>query len=362
MKKIKSIVTLVMLLLILPTAMASEQTINLCEKTINIGNSWGVCNPSDTSMAQGTFTYNTIGSTLIFSTSASGLSTSDGTSYTLIYYKDSDTEHVLPSTKLVNILSSANSLNGAVTLSGNLNIGDIPASDDVNIRGKIWIVPTSELNSDNTLKWTGYGNGLIMDNYLFESDSIVQEPDDGLTVQDRMGGIIYTIKSPGTVTRTMDKDYLRIGDTGGSIIVTLTGVGVTDAELSVWGAIETTNANVDVTTVTPKTDVEGNNPYSFATLDGNVLEYKLTLKSGASVGTYLLSGTFIDSNTGTGVISPDMNIRILPDCLSDPVCYYDTNGIDGIQKPEIITAVKDYFEYKLTLEKVLLVVRAYLGL
>lgn len=188
------LVTFLMIVTTMQSVLATDSstvTINLCEKAVDIGNSWGVCDPSDSTKAQGIFTYNPSGQTLDFSASASGLT--NGISYSLIYYKDTDPEHILASTRNVNILSvSTSNISGGVSFIGNTNLGNIPSNDDVNPKGKIWIVPTSEINSDYTLKWTGYANGATMNDYLFESDNIAQITGDELTVLQRMGGIIYT--------------------------------------------------------------------------------------------------------------------------------------------------------------------------
>ena len=112
-------------------------------------------------------------------------------SYSLIYYRDSDPANVLPSDKGFRMLDQATSLNGIVSFSGFQTIGQNipnPPPADVNVRGKIWIVPTAQLNEDGTLKWTGYGAGNIMTDYLFESDSMVG----GASPAEWMGGITYT--------------------------------------------------------------------------------------------------------------------------------------------------------------------------
>jgi len=192
MKKISAIMIAILLIATIQIASATDNTINLCQKQINIGNSWGVCNPNNNTIAQGTFTYNTIGPAMVFIASATFPTDITGNEYSLIYYKDSDPEHILPSTKLVNVLAIGVSGGKTTTFSGNWNGGNIPASDDINLRGKIWVVKSSEINSDKTLKWSGYANNTIMPDYLFESDSIAQTPNDGLTVRNRMGGINYT--------------------------------------------------------------------------------------------------------------------------------------------------------------------------
>lgn len=185
--------------------------------------------------------------------------------------------------------------------------------------------------------------------------------------------MLTSAASAGTVTRTMDKDYLRIGETETSINVTLTGIGVTDQEMPGYGAIETLPSNIIVSNVTDHTDaindLNDNTKWSFVTLNGNVLIYNIKLDTSASVGTYPISGTFVDSNKNIGVISPSgMSIRILEECTNDPVCYYNTNSYPGIQRDEVINAVADYFdlnnhlEVDLSLADVLKVVRAYLGL
>lgn len=353
------IVALMLTIIALPNAMALDPTINLCEKTPDEGDSWGVCDPLDISKAQGTFTYNTVGSALIFTAHATGLSEVDSTSYSLIYYKDSDPNHKNASTFPSTVLATATSLNGEVTFSGTYTIGNIPASDDVNPRGKIWIIPSLDITTDSKPSWSRISE------YLFESDmyNMTERPSPEFSVIDRMGGITYT-KLLGTVRRTMDKDYLRIGDTGKSINITLTGNNISDSDVPAWGAIETLPTAVVITLMTSNASIEEN---KIVTMGGNELKYKITVSSGAISGTYSISGTFIDAYKQTGVITPNvMSIRILPVCNGthngDPVCYYDTNGISGIQRSEIIDAVRAYFEGPLTLGNVLKVVRAYLGL
>ena len=108
-------------------------------------------------------------------------------SYSLIYYRDTDPANEDPSAKGWLLLDRNNSLNGEVTFSGYQNMNsNIPMISDVNPRGKIWIVPTSELNEDGTLKWTGYGVGNTMTDYLFESDRNIN------SLPDSIGGITYT--------------------------------------------------------------------------------------------------------------------------------------------------------------------------
>ncbi|MDP2362841.1 MAG: fibronectin type III domain-containing protein [Ignavibacteria bacterium] len=112
-------------------------------------------------------------------------------SYSLIYYRDSDPANVLPSDKGFKMLDQATSVNGVITFSGYQTIGQNipnPPPADVNVRGKIWIVPTTQLNEDGTLKWTGYGAGNTMTDYLFESDLI----EGGASPSEWMGGITYT--------------------------------------------------------------------------------------------------------------------------------------------------------------------------
>lgn len=111
--------------------------------------------------------------------------------YSLIYYRDSDPANVLPSDKGYILLDQAVSSHGIVTFGGYQMIGQNipnPPPADVNVRGKIWIVPTTQLNEDGTLKWTGYGAGNTMTDYLFESDRQVG----GSSPIDWMGGITYT--------------------------------------------------------------------------------------------------------------------------------------------------------------------------
>lgn len=108
--------------------------------------------------------------------------------YSLIYYRDTDPFNVNPSEKGYLLLDQAPSSDGIVSFSGYQFIGEnIPMSSDVNVRGKIWIVPTSELNNDGTLKWTNYALGNTMTDYLFESDL-----PGGTTHSEWIGGITYT--------------------------------------------------------------------------------------------------------------------------------------------------------------------------
>jgi hypothetical protein len=180
--------SLLMIIVIVPSSMASSQSIKLCEKQINTGGSWGICVPTDITKAQGTFSYNNVGTTLVFSASATRLTSTNGTSFSLIYYKDTDAAHVLATTKAVNVLATTTISGGSVSFSGNINTGNIPAGDDINLRGKIWIVPTSRINSDLTINWNGYANDATLEDMLYESDLTTV----GATVQDRMGGIVYT--------------------------------------------------------------------------------------------------------------------------------------------------------------------------
>jgi len=161
------------------------ETINLCTKAVNEGNPWGYC---DEAATKGQFEYTPEGATLWLRAKASGLALPSGTEYKLIYYKDTDEAHKLPSTLAVNVLATSTSNGDKVGFVGNVDMGaDIPSEDDINPRGKIWIVPASEINEDGTLKWTGYAQGATMADYLFEEDS-----DTSLTPPDSMGGITYT--------------------------------------------------------------------------------------------------------------------------------------------------------------------------
>jgi len=95
-------------------------------------------------------------------------------SYSLIYYRDTDENHVLPSTEAPIVIDQRMSSGGIVVFGGITDIGSVPASPDVNTpNGKIWIVPTDEIKEDGFLKWTGYGVGNTMTDYLFESDVTV---------------------------------------------------------------------------------------------------------------------------------------------------------------------------------------------
>lgn len=219
MRTISTILVAFLILATVQTAIAATASINLCEKVVNVGDSWGVCNPADTSKAQGTFTYNTVGASMGFEATATGLS-ADGISYSLIYYKDTDEEHVLPSTEAVNVLATATSSGGGVaSFTGTWTDESIPSVDDVNPRGKIWIVQTSQISA-GTLLWSGYGDGLIMNDYLFESDSIAQTEGDGLTVLERMGGITYYYTAPGDVPGTAQVLACPVGVTGIEVLET----------------------------------------------------------------------------------------------------------------------------------------------
>ena len=203
MRKISgiAIVALLMMVATVSIASATEVSIALCEKPVNSSNSWGVCSTP----AQGTFTYNNVGATLLV-TEASATGLADG-EYSLIYYKDTDPAHVLASTKAVNVLATATAVSGNVDFTPlDINTGNIPAGDDINPRGKIWIVPTSEI-VDGSLLWTGYAQGATMEGYLFESDMYTPETDPAgeSTVLTRMGGISYAAvvpDSPSSVDTT----------------------------------------------------------------------------------------------------------------------------------------------------------------
>ena len=164
------------------------ETINLCTKAVNEGQHWGYC---DAAATKGQFEYTPEGATLWFRAKASGLTLPSGTEYALIYYKDIDEAHQLPSTIAVNVLAIGTSSGDKIGFAEDITFGtDIPSNDDANVvvgRGKIWIVPVSEVNGDGTLKWTGYAQGATMADYLFEEDS-----DTSLTPPDSMGGITYT--------------------------------------------------------------------------------------------------------------------------------------------------------------------------
>lgn len=188
--KIQNILLLLALTMVVSITSASAAEIDLCAKAVNVSHSWGVCDPNNP--VNGTFTYNTAGIPMIYTATASGLS--NGVNYSLIYYKDTDVNHVLPSTIAVTVLDTdIAALPGNVSFSGTWVGGNIPAVDDINPKGKIWIVPTLEIKEDGNLTWTGYGQGNIMNGYLFESDSLPEQGNETLTVQQRMGGINYNI-------------------------------------------------------------------------------------------------------------------------------------------------------------------------
>ncbi len=223
MRKISGIAKVALLIMVatVQTAIAAQESINLCEQTINVGGAWGVCNPSDTAYAQGNFQYNTVGVKMIFAASAHGLAGSDGTMYSLIYYRDTDPLHVADSGLPVNLLDESPSTSGSATFGGEWVGGNIPASDDVNSitlggsgRGKIWIVPKSEIKTDGSgkLTWTGYGNGNVMQDYLFASDIVTTIVP--ATVKDTMGGITYTYTPPGQLLGTGQVGACPIGVTG----------------------------------------------------------------------------------------------------------------------------------------------------
>ena len=238
--KIQNILLLLALTMVVSITSASAAEINLCAKAVNISNSWGVCSEP----AQGTLTYNAAGTQMDNTATASGLTA--GVNYTLIYYKDVDPAHIAPTDKTINVLGT-----GVADASGNIVIsapawvgGDIPATNDINPRGKIWIVPTSEIKGDGTLRWTGYGNGLTMAGYLFESDSIAQTPGDGYTVQERMGGITYKSVSEASVLTQVSAqlgDLFRIVITPHVATVIPTGSQQFTAVGTDEGGLELTN-------------------------------------------------------------------------------------------------------------------------
>ena len=161
--------------------------IELCTKVIDIGEPWGYCTEDATS--NGGFKYTTSGTEMKIKSGAHDLVLPAGTEYSLIYYKDTDAAHVLPSTVPVNILATGTSdVENIIHFKVTVEMFDnIPAIDDINPRGKIWIVPTSEIKADGSLKWTGFGDGNTMRDYLFESDL-----DTSLTPPASMGGITFT--------------------------------------------------------------------------------------------------------------------------------------------------------------------------
>ncbi len=169
--------------------------------------------------------------------------------------------------------------------------------------------------------------------------------------------------STGRVTRSMIGDYLRVGDADRNIIFTLEGDNPDTFKF--LGVVETLPENVAIEVLTEHGDKQKIDPthYSFTSIDSTGVKYKITSGT-AIVGTYTISGTFVDSYKNTGTIN-SVNIRILPECTNDPICYYDTNGVPGLQRDEVINATVDYFNdtnFDPTLNEVLQVVRAYLGL
>lgn len=203
MNGIKNILLLLVLTMVVSTMSASATPLYLCEQTINIGHSYGICDPANPgNNAQGTFGYDTNADStkMDFTATAEGLSGADGTRYSLIYYSDTDPLHIAGSGLPVRLLDESTSTGGIADFAGTWTGGDIPAADDINALvnggsgiGKIWIVPQSEIKIDGTLKWTGYGQGNTMVDYLMASDRYTEteKPSPEFTVKDRMGGITF---------------------------------------------------------------------------------------------------------------------------------------------------------------------------
>ncbi len=166
------------------TVYSDSDSIVLCTKAIRTdGEPWGYCDDSET---VGSFKYVTEHPTLLFEAEASNLGLDDGTEYSVVYYKDADTTHTVSS--VVNVLGTAVSVDHSVTFSGDIDIGSIPSADDANSvvgRGKIWIVPSGKINEDFTLDWSGYGNDVVLVDFLYEED-LTSDP-----IPDNMGGITY---------------------------------------------------------------------------------------------------------------------------------------------------------------------------
>lgn len=167
-----------------------------------------------------------------------------------------------------------------------------------------------------------------------------------------------------TVTRTIEgQNYTYVGSTTKNITINLTGSPPGNFSLF-WGAIETLPENINVVLLTANADVIKVNAvsWSFASINGNTLRYNITANNSAIPGFYLINGTFKDDMNMSGIISENMNIRIAPNNTISIISAYDTNGIVGIQKEEVLNAVWDYFFYIINLDNTLLVVRTYLGL
>ncbi len=170
-----------------------------------------------------------------------------------------------------------------------------------------------------------------------------------------------------SVRRTIEGDnFTYVGDTTKNITINLTGSP--EGNFSFWGAVETLPENMNVVLLTANSNVikVDSVNWSFASINGNVLRYNLTSNATPIDGVYIIPGWAVDSENMNILTIPDTHdtyIRIAPAHGVDIVFIYNTNGVPGIQKDEVVNAVWDYFYGIIpSLTEVLKVVRAYLGL
>jgi len=173
-------------------------SIDLCSKEVQpAGEPWGECIGEEDQI--GTFEFINSGEELHFIATAEGLEAL--IDYMVIYYRDVDLTHTLPS--IAHVLGKGTSdAEGNLIIEKSPAIPDsIPSLDiepaDVNPRGKIWIVeadrfiPGAEDDKTGTLDWRGYAVGTVMPGFMFESDF-----DSSLPIPASMGGIVFQKLTP----------------------------------------------------------------------------------------------------------------------------------------------------------------------
>lgn len=175
--------------------------------------------------------------------------------------------------------------------------------------------------------------------------------------------------SSGVVTRTLDKKYINLTNPDDIIKVTINASNNADM-FEFYGVVETLPENMNVavmpgqnvtmtsranTTDGTKTD------YIFTgfSLNSAPLRYNISSEN-LDAGAYTITGYFKDSYNNSASVIPDSVIKAYN--FIDPIIRYDTDNDNKIERPEVINDVSDYFKDQLSLEEVMVVVRAYLGL
>lgn len=149
--KTKIIISL--LILLVSVMLVSAEQVNLVQKDTN---TWEELDGDVV-----TLTYNPTGATFDYTL----IGSVGGSNYhTLIYYKDVEENPTTEPGYAYVIAEVESDSDGVIDTEGSSDIGTIPQDGDANEGAKVWLVPTSDINEDNTLTWAHFGD------YLFEEN------------------------------------------------------------------------------------------------------------------------------------------------------------------------------------------------